>query len=99
MTGKSNDKPSNAGKVLGHFEHEWGKGKRTIDVELRVSDNPVSMDQVRNDFAKIIAPILLEKIHSGEWADVAKKKSESTKKGDLTGRLKIGEDKSNVTIL
>jgi hypothetical protein len=53
-------KSPNAGKEVGRLKTGWGKGKRAVEIEviMRVSDEPVPMEQVRAQFAKLISPVL-----------------------------------------
>ena len=61
-------KSPNAGKEIGRFTTVWGKGKRALKVNviLKYSDNPVPMEQVTAEFAKIIAPAFREWIRKEE---------------------------------
>ena len=64
--GKANRKSPNAGKEIGRFSTVWGKGKRTLTVNviLKYSDNSVPMEQVTAEFAKILMPDYLERVRT-----------------------------------
>jgi hypothetical protein len=55
-------KSPNTSKEIGRFTPTWDKGKRAkgIEVVITISDDPVSMEQVTREYAKIMAPVFLE---------------------------------------
>ena len=57
-------KSPGAGKEIGRFKTVMGKGKRACEWEviIKVADDPVPMEQVAEEFARIVAPLIRERL-------------------------------------
>ena len=86
MADKVNDNSSrrtkspNAGKEIGRFKTVMGKGKRACEWEviIKVADDPVPMEQVAKEFARIVAPLVRERLLQQSKNDEPAQSSETS---------------------
>ena len=73
-------KSPGAGKEIGRFKTVMGKGKRACEWEVitKVADDPVPMEQVAEEFARIVAPLIRERLLQESKAEESTKHRETS---------------------